>query len=635
MKGATLIAIGAAFATGLGLGFLLAQRDEAPARSGVRTAAPAPPQEPMPRREAASPEAFLESIPLPRIPEGDGRITGRVRSDAGEPVAGVKIDARCQAGPGGGADWPTEPTEQLLRLAESVKWNAALHRSATTSADGTFVLHRVPDLAYGIGATLPGWRIRLVSRDGAQSVKAGMDVEFVAERVVDVRVTLLFPDGVAPTRATVMAKQGENSSRWGDRNGVAEFALKPGEWELRATAGEEEELASEPERVTLAGGSTEVTLRLRGRPGIMGRIVIGWGKLVGNPEVRCVAIGAGAEPALSLLDAEGPRVRVSSEGERFSVVDLAPGRYLVGVYLARSGPGESPAETEVVDVADSLVVRDLVVPEPPRSSYAIVHVLGPTGVPVEDLAFMGGFRGGRVTWGGPIAVLKRSDGSYFALHHDISAQVDGNSTAGEHSITIDSREYGSRRIAYTRGPADEFRIRYAPRATLVVTLAGFRATPPQSELSMLLRAPLSPEERSKTARTYRGNRKIPDGRGRFTMEPTESGSYEIVIFHSRGPGLGAVVATVAVTLRPGENHLELPVPTMLPLKVRTGGKAGVQVQLQPAGGDAEWFLAYQKSDASGIAEFPALAPGAYTVRAGGSDPVTVHVNGPTEVAVDG
>ncbi len=630
MKGATLLAVGVAFAAGVGLGYLLAQREEAPARVSVRATAPAPPHESIRRTESASPQAFLDSIPLPRVPEGDGRIAGRVLTDAGEPVAGVRIDARCQAAPREGTDWPTEPTEQIVRVAESVNWNAALQRSATTAADGTFVLDRVPDLAYGIGATLAGWRIRPVSRDGAQNVKSGARVDFVAERVVNVRATVLFPDGVTPTRATVTAKQGENSSSWGDRNGVAEFALKPGEWELRATAGEEGELASEPERVTLSGGGIDVTLRLRGRPGIVGRIVIDWGKLVGNPEVKCVAIGADVAPVPSLLDADGPRVRVSREGERYSVLDLAPGRYLLGVYLVRTGAGQSPARIEVVDVADFLVVRDLVVAEPPRSAYAVVRVLDPTGAPVEGLSFSGGFRGERVTSGGPLAVLRRSDGSYLALHYGVEPEV-----AGEHSITIRAKDYGQRKIGYARGPADEFEVRFAPPATLVVTLTGYRATPPQSELSMLLRTPLSPEERAKTSRSYTGNRAKPDGSGRVSMEPAESGSQELVIFHSRGPGLGAVVATVAVTLRPGENRIDIPVPTMHPLKVRTAGKAGVQVQVQPAGRDAEWFIAHQMSDASGLAEFPALAPGSYTVRAGGSEPVTAHVNGPTEIAVDG
>ncbi len=151
----------------------------------------------------------------------------------------------------------------------------------------------------------------------------------------------------------------------------------------------------------------------------------------------------------------------------------------------------------------------------------------------------------------------------------------------------------------------------------------------------MLRAPLTPEERAKTSRSYSGSPAKPDPGGQVSLGPAEAGSLEIVIFHKRGPGLGAVVAMTAVTLQPGENRLDLPMPAMHPLKVRTGGKAGVQVQLQPADTAAEWFLTHQNTDASGTAEFPAVAPGRYRVSAGKPEPVIVEVSGPTEIAVDG
>src|SRR6185503_14743297 len=111
-----------------------------------------------------------------------------------------------------------------------------------------------------------------------------------------------------------------------------------------------------------AGASPpQVTLQLRGRPGIRGRVLFDPEDGFLEPEVRVLRIRPNDPPDLVKL-AEEPTESTFSRGKEsaFAFSDLVPGTYLLGV---SRGKGIGPIlASEVVQVVDQVVERDLNLP---------------------------------------------------------------------------------------------------------------------------------------------------------------------------------------------------------------------------------------------------------------------------------
>jgi hypothetical protein len=108
--------------------------------------------------------AAYERLPAPAQVRGDGVISGTVRSDTGEPIAGAVVTGVARGLPNEMPDRDTratpDPAEDLRQLAERMASQAAARRQATSGPDGTWRLEGLADLEYRIQASAPGWAFR-------------------------------------------------------------------------------------------------------------------------------------------------------------------------------------------------------------------------------------------------------------------------------------------------------------------------------------------------------------------------------------------------------------------------------------------------------------------------------------------
>src|SRR4030095_2984532 len=167
--------------------------------------------------------------------------------------------------------------------------------------------------------------------------------------------------------------------------------------------------------VSLRAGAAPppVTLQLRERPGIRGRVVFPPGEEM-DAMVFAQRWDSASPPDYQQLLAVGSGQSARrSKGFRFFFRDLLPGRYVVAASRVE-GRVES---VDYVDVGDRLHSKDAVLPPLDAVDYIVLWVRGPGGETLADIDISSGCTNGNSTASGSTQWARRPDGSSWALHY--------------------------------------------------------------------------------------------------------------------------------------------------------------------------------------------------------------------------
>ncbi|HEY7513515.1 MAG TPA: carboxypeptidase-like regulatory domain-containing protein, partial [Vicinamibacteria bacterium] len=329
-----------ALAVGLGVGFMLGATRPP---TGALRAGPAAPREPAPEiRPSASTSLAqaLRELPSPTVERGRGSITGRVARADGTPVEGATVramrrreDTRHERGTG--PPPPPDIEEEVRKFVEQLQWRQRNQADAVTGADGRYVVTGLADGRYHMAAWREGFQLR--PGEGGWEAAPGATVDFTAKPVVEVGFQVLLPDGGVPPEAPVRIRSGNRSSIHDWRREQPSIFVEPGSYACSAWT--RDNLYQSPEvRLDLVEGAPappNVVLRLEGRAGITGTVTFAPDLPFENASVHALAFTGESAPHPNQLLNQGTRESLSHK-PRYGLLDLAPGRYLVGVALERS-----------------------------------------------------------------------------------------------------------------------------------------------------------------------------------------------------------------------------------------------------------------------------------------------------------
>ncbi|MHC4598839.1 MAG: carboxypeptidase-like regulatory domain-containing protein [Planctomycetota bacterium] len=570
----------------------------------------------------------IRSVPLTDVGTGEGRITGRVETPDGAPVAGVVV----RAGPvfsredrsprwrkGDGPPPERDLEAEIRKLIRQHKFGKAARREAVTNADGSYVLAGLGDGKYWIQAFKKGFEISPTGSKRSRKFKAGDTVNFKAKPLVGIPVDVFLPDGSEPEEADIRIGEGRSWNRVTWRPGSPSIRLMPGSYTLTCTSGDEDEYRSESQDVTVGSGKTPnlITFRLKGDTGIKGKVILPAGMKLDHVWVWALRCPSGRVPKADELVQEGESTYASSYNDyAYSYQKLPPGTYLVGASYQR----RKAVVTKTVEVTDHRVTADLSIPHPEASDYVILRVFGPKGEPLTNLKIETGYRSGRggTASGGGTAIRKK-DGSFLVLHHPEEEWNRPNEGA-QYFITASSKKFGRKEVAYKRGEVSELKIQFGEPATLEVTVDGYVGSEYEGKIHLVLepKSEGKPASRRHYPHFYDPEKKKIDAEGRITLGPTEVGAYDLVMYMKKSQHETAPVQRIPVTLVVGKNQASIPIPALYDLTVVVEkAPAGTSVQLRRAGESME-HSDHKQTDKEGRATFKKLSAGEYKITVWGA-----------------
>lgn len=549
-------------------------------QAGPAAPATAPePSAPPPTPAPSEPPVVASEAPASK---STGEITGHVRVADGRPLAGVTIRAMLRAH----AAAP-RPDEQDLANAtrESVARRAieAWHRDeaavrwATTDVDGAYRLDRLLEGEHHLEAWAAGY---LLQGEGQQYWKArpGTVVEFTAMPAAEIEIVVELPDGDLPATASVGQRIG------GGGHGSVVHQWQPPSLRLWLEAGEHEFWATTPSPPGLPEGS----------------------RMVAAPE-RITARASGAATRVVLRT----RPEVESADSRAAVPPTARER------------------------------RRIPTPNAPGGTLR-VRIATPDDTPLADAVLGLDMRRGNAGNGhrGLLAVPERDGTLLVHVPEDFREVVSGAAPDAAEAVLwleLESPRYGNTRVRVVPGSRDPVTIPLTEPAWVTVRLQGYVGHALEGEARVSLvradvgrRETLAPDSGS-------GAPGVPDPEGQLRAGPLQPGDWVVQVAAVVGTDFGhepslSAVASVPVTLRPGTQTVDVPLPGLNRLTVRVAGAdADTQVWLHGDGRRAS-----QPVDANGLAVFERLPSGDYTIRLawhthGRGWPVSIP--GDTEVSI--
>ncbi len=495
----------------------------------------------------------IEALPVPAAPAGEGSIAGSVTTETGEPIAGVTVRAE----PARRRERPNRPPAEsgppasdapgdVLDFARDRAWERAHRTEAVTDAAGAFSIDGLAAGDYAVAAYLRGFRFQAGAMSEATvPVPPSAKVQFIGKAVCGIRASVVLPDGGRAETAQIELQPAGGRAldrfpaSWSARDPVLWVA--PGSWKLRAARGEE--LASDWTDVETAAGAAEVevSLPLQPRLGIRGRVVLPDGERI--DDILVSLRGGSADPGRRRA-AEGMKKTWAGARGSFSFGDLAAGVYRLEASLA---DGRLLA-SEVVELEDSWVTRDLEPPPPRTADFVVLRVFGPAGEALTDVRIDTGAAGARGGFTGRAAVVRLADGSFRVFHPSREELGDDAATCW---VQVTAEAYGTQRVEYVPAETQQLRIDFPPPATLELTLANYSGSGYEGALRLELRGDgdgLPP-------------RAVTD---RLTvLGPLRPGSYRLALHYSRyQPFLIEPLALAA-----GLNQAAVPLPPLHSLTV--------------------------------------------------------------------
>ncbi|MEM8885047.1 MAG: hypothetical protein AAGD14_13325 [Planctomycetota bacterium] len=609
-----------ALALGGSVGYLAGSSGTAPTRTGGGERERVPERtRPAPAPESNSPlSRALHELPIPSYTAGTGSIIGTVLDAEGNGLAGVTIRAD-QVGQSSRSWRKGDPPPAVDSLEETVRkavkryhWRNQTTVEAVSDENGAYRLEGLADRGYNLRAYLAGYTLEPTDRRQQRNVKPGGTVDWTARAITSVPVDVFLPDGSRPETAWILCREGQRafSERWSPKH--RQLRLPPGAYTLSVSIAGQDDLKADPIQVNLQPNDANdpIAFRLKGRPGIRGKVVFPRGEQFSNLRVYALRFTGDETPKISTLSSKGKESWVSEHNQfGYSFLDLLPGRYLVGVGARK---GAIFAKT-TVDVAQQTTQADLVVDQIDPSLYVVLRIAGPDGNPVPVGQLMTSYKTENSSSSGGGAWARRLDGSYIVFYHEHDYE-DG----GTFGITVTSPDFGRRKVEYKRGGKRELEIRFAAAARLEVVVSNYTGSKYADRIRVGLRRTLPGTTETST------DQKPLDAEGKVTLGPVEVGAYELILVAQAGRHSGVTAASRPVTLAAGNNEASIAIPALHELVVR--GKQGERYTLRAAKSEAIRFWDNKRCGEDGRAVFGPLPAGEYELsRQGDAGPMTVSV----------
>ncbi len=597
-----------AFVAGGAIGYAvrasLVETPVAPGPGGSAGRVEAPPPEPEPAASLPAPVArtldeAVEALRPPDLPRVAGTIAGAVKTEAGEPVAGVRVIAEAR-GPNRDVPKDAPIAEQVRAFTESRLYVQASRAEAESGPDGAFVLSGLIDAPYWVRGEHEAWSVR-----GRNDVRPGDRADLVATPAVTLDITVLLPDGTEPKSANVLFTTDEaagspRQNRWSPAS--RKIQVVPGAWRVWAVAGDLAEMVSEKQDLPLSAGqrALPLTLRVGERPGIRGTLTVPEGEGFDGLRVAAVKFAGAARPESSRLLRESRQVYAYQERKwAFALVDLPPGTYLVGAIEQSAVLAET-----VVEVADRMVEVTLTVSPLERSTYAVVWVEGPDGKPVVEQVYVTStYRSERGSIGGWQSV-RRPDGSYRV---GLPAELPDDDSAGKWLLHVQSPKFGARQVEFARSEATVVRVRFEEPVFLEVVVENYAGS--ESEGSVMVNV------QSKDGMSQAQVNLDAEGRGK--SGPLAPGPGTVTLSIQSPQGQYVNVLKQDVDILPGAKvSLRLPLLYDLTVLVKDG-TAHVNAGLMPVDREAGPFATWSRSDRTGRVVFTRVPAGRYRLQVSG------------------
>ncbi len=632
----TALAISIVFFAGIAIGIAVGPRLLDPPTPEPADSTPAPAADvtqPAPAKLAATPEpprpepsveqrstlrAALDAIPATQYESGSGQFVGHVRTEDGKPVEGVRIRAVRKRAKGSGSGTEANLEERVLELVDQHRFRESTTLEAVTDASGAYTIAGAFETArYDVSARKTNWKFETAPGQHRHDELPGITVDFVATPQSELRVDVLFAAGGEPHKARIeyrrtdMASRRTSSSSWSptDRS----LRLEPGQYSLRARAGDDNEYASEWAETTLSIDSAASPLRLtlKTRPGIIGQVVFPPGERPENVRVFLVSSSSADVDPQVLLQSDRSDWLSHHNKFQFSFKDLEPGGYVVG--MSRQHNTGVVAST-FVEVTDKLERVEIEVPALGPDEYFVLWVRDPAGEIVRDFSTGITYYHGNGSHGTSPATLKKDDGSTWVLREPAADDLTIDEIERA-ELRIQSPKYGSKTAAFDYQSADTIEVQFVDPAFLDVTVRGLAG----SDLEGRLEGVLALTEENNGARhtryvTQQSGQGF-DGDGRKRFGPVEPGEYmlHLQVRHKRHQH--RVIHEERVQVGTGENAVTVPLPAVYTLTVRMPeGREKMRIQIQKSGGG---MYDNGTPDESGTLVFETLGAGEYKLTSWG------------------
>ena len=629
MRRATGVALIVMLGVGIGVGYLLWGGQASSARRVADRTTFEMDQARPGRAAAPDLRAALASIALPPVETGTGSITGTVTSKNGTPMEGVVVRAmpniprKRLSEPKIGIGLPPDRELEEIVRERVVRILGARRRRvfAGTGPDGRYELTELADREYTVRPFHNGFVFLPARGSKASHARPGATVDFVADPVVEVRVTPLLPDGSEPETATLIIRVEMGQWPWNLvwSRGDPTVNLRPGRHEFMARVGDHYRSPRVEAVVTAEGPPPDVKLTLESCTAISGHVRMPDGEETHSIKVYVLQVPSRRKPKADLLLSAGRKIGVAShDAYHFYLGDAKPGTYAVGA----GWHADRIDIVELAEVSQGTTKVDLCLPPVDPKEYVLVRVLGPEGRPVKCASIsttcsQTSFSRSGSYW------IRRTDGSYWVAHADWVERSGERDENTRYAVRISVNEYGERQVTYRPGEDAEVTVRLDSPTSLEIVLGGYA----DSELQGLLRLRVIQDSKTKAYTSPRS----PDWKGRAVF-PLQPGPYEILLYSKISERAWAVASRMLVTVSAGENHVALPLPRLHTLTVIVPERATL-LYLRPSDRTPDYFTVHRVVGKDRKVVVDRLPAGEYFVFCYGGRKASATVKVPTQTMV--
>jgi len=528
-----------------------------------------------------------------RGPEDRGHIDGIVVDQVGKPVVGATVVS--QNTPRGGdvfgarsarvgRAWkgPESLDEALTNYAKGAQKRIETLRSATTDSAGRFQLAELKPGAHSLSVYAEG----LVF--GAREVFAGEMVHLVGRPVCEFHLDLRLPDGNAPSSALVLLGEERRSEtyHWSPEEPVLRIEERVAQ--LRVFAGDILQPDYRNYLSTYSAASRTIDLARDGEGPHVIELALRTRLLVHledhsqletklTPWVKAVAAQTAAAPSDGETFKDAPKL-ARIEGQRFCLMDLAPGAWVIG---AGRGAG-APEVTARAEVGPGTTEVSLRLGEVDMSKFLVVRCKGPEGAPQAGVSFAYATVTKSGSSSGGLNPTERPGGEYWINRDDLRRGQDASASA-QVRLSATARGHGTLDVDLDEH-TQELELAFQAACDLHVVVTGDLT----AGFSISIE-PLKAKGEGEEHDPFRGHQQQPtriDGDGRAILTGLQPGPIRVSLlqtterFAFRAPS----VASAELTLRPGLQSVALVAPQLYELVVHVPDvEVGTSLQLGAAG----------------------------------------------------
>ncbi|MCB9881549.1 MAG: hypothetical protein H6834_07150 [Planctomycetes bacterium] len=560
-------------------------------------------------------QTFLRSLPRPDELSGDGRITGTIHTSDGQPVPDVTITATPRSSPPGSSLGDDSLATYVQSMAHGEAWRRANRRVTTSDHAGRFTIDNIDDSTqFRVDLVHEGYRFDSRERNTRLfSVRAGRQLDIVAEPVASVTFDVRMPDGSQATSANLAFGSTNSTTNRSWRPASADITMTPGTYSVHAT-GEEGRLASAQKAVTIGESQPAVTLQLEPVPLIIGSVQ---GDTASSSyRVHLHPLSESATQSPEVVRDRGDVTWVHEhDGFAFRFKNKPGGRY--GLLVTNNDQIVSDLAT--IDFDGTFLEIVLEVRPPRREDFVSVLVLDPEGRPIRDASISPGVRSERGQSSGGGIRIPKPDGHIWVSHH----ALDGREGEVTYFVRVECH-LGQREAAYVRTPASEVTVRFEQPASLEVMITGITDPALLSQLTVSV------------AEETDGNHHVGGGespQGAMTVVAGLQPGPHVVILSLRADRHRTMeLARQPIVLASGKNVTTIAAPALHRVGITfEDHEPGSRVHLR-ADRDRGWSSSWEGTlDANRHVSFDLVPPGRYRVSSSGSGEMEFEVSGSIEV----